>query len=762
MYELKTIPRTDGTDLFTLLDDRNVMYIRPAIDGRLLFFDLVRLDIENGEIVTIAPRFWEINLDDEETAEDFILSAHYSKLKDHQYGKLLLTSYKGRLWNIDVSNGEVQTNGKNVYPAFGYPGSTPPRELVFPSPDLQRFVYQHTGTHRFEVVVPSLGESIHPFSFNDSTELMEPGIVWSPDSRLFFIEYGKRNHALGVYTDNGSLLFAQGIRFYDRDGTIIRTLELPSSKDKRVNVYGWADNGRVWLEFFRAVRLQDREPLKQDIIYKLYDIRSGKLTDYHMMDDLSKLQIKSVIKRHNGYSFRSLPFIIADTKNRLLWQPPSSATAIWSDDQLYIQTASEDISHVHSWNPIKQTWEWAASDLGENDNGNHRFAVPAAFQKQWLFYPRYSNKRIDYVRILEVIERNADGLPILSGEFADEQGSNEWWKDERYVKELDKTDIRAQGNSRYGTLQIVSEAGEIRLTQGGGPHYYGSYRVEFTNLQGEKKLLQPLVDLALHQEGSTPIMRKYEFDGCDVLLFQPKSFRFSKGFDGGVRKIIAYAITERGNAFPLDIQYAHISNELKRSLTFTIDDNVPVELDGENLIVHSLIGGRNYKLAIRPDLKLRTLTVVDAVDRSAEYKQLSEIASRYANRMEQALGLEDIDFPEGKMDEKQLRALFTNEAWNNPGFQHLRTDFAKSKQEGNPSRAFAWNPIDARFISPDTIRFTFTLNLWYAIGLAAHLEVGLKLVDGVWIFHDLGTLETEKLDGLPGYNGLLVRDSLEL
>jgi hypothetical protein len=60
------------------------------------------------------------------------------------------------------------------------------------------------------------------------------------------------------------------------------------------------------------------------------------------------------------------------------------------------------------------------------------------------------------------------------------------------------------------------------------------------------------------------------------------------------------------------------------------------------------------------------------------------------------------------------------------------------------------------------IRFTFALNLWYAIGLAAHLEVGLKLEDGIWKFHDLGTLETEKLDGLPGYDGLVIRDPLEL
>ncbi|MFC5529021.1 hypothetical protein [Cohnella yongneupensis] len=139
---------------------------------------------------------------------------------------------------------------------------------------------------------------------------------------------------------------------------------------------------------------------------------------------------------------------------------------------------------------------------------------------------------------------------------------------------------------------------------------------------------------------------------------------------------------------------------------------------------------------------------------------MASITNRYTGLLEQALGLTEGSHSDIHVDDKELKALFSDQALGNPGFKRLQGDFAKSAADGNPSRAFAWAPIHAEFVSPDTIRFTFTLNLWYAIGLAAHLEVELKQEDGVWKFHDFGTLETEKMEGVQGYNGLLIKDPL--
>ncbi|WP_256759729.1 hypothetical protein [Cohnella sp. WQ 127256] len=762
MYELKSLePSFGNSSLFTLIDDRNVMFIRPTLDVKMMSYDLVRLDIETGKIAVIAPRIWEVDTYNGDSSDDFMLGAHYSKQTDSSYGKLLLTSFKGRLWQIDVASGEVQTNGTNTFPAYGDPGSKPPRELIYPSSDLTRFVYQHWGANRFDIIDPTLNKPIHQIRFEDTVALMDPGIVWSPNSQMFFMEYGNRDQALGSYTDNGMLLFAQGIRFYDRDGQVLRTLELPSSKQKRMNVYGWADEGKVWIEYFQAVSVEEGEPLKKEVSYKLYDIRTGKLTDYRITDDFSRLQKISVVKRHKGYSFRSLPYLMVDTTNHLLWLPPSNATAMWDDEQLYMQLSGEDSSYLHSWNPAKRSWDWVHSDPGENINGFHHFTVPTLVQNQWLLYQRYSDQNIDYVTMKERVERNADGLPVLVGEIAKQKGRQDWWEDERKFDVLNATTLRASGISRYGNLKVKSQPGELRHIEDAGPYYYGTYRVEYTNLRGDKKQLQPLIDVTLRQD-SPSIMRKYEFDGYDIFLFLKDSYRFSKGYDGGTREMLAYAITKQGESFPLEFQYIHDAKGLQRSLVLEFNDNVPIERDGANLIVQTFMDHRNNKLIVRPSLEKRALIVVDAGDRSAEYEQLVKITSRYSNRIEQALGLEEINLPDGKMDLKPLRALFTDQAWNNPGFQHLKKDFATSKQKGNSSRAFAWEPVDAQFVSPDTIRFTFTLNLWYAIGLAAHLEVGLKLVDGKWMIYDLGSLETEKLEGFPGYNGLIIRDPLEL
>jgi hypothetical protein len=222
---------------------------------------------------------------------------------------------------------------------------------------------------------------------------------------------------------------------------------------------------------------------------------------------------------------------------------------------------------------------------------------------------------------------------------------------------------------------------------------------------------------------------------------------------------MAFAATEQGEFYPLTFQYA--AGEGLQSLSvFPINASQPVESDGAQLRLHAWVGHEEYELALKPSLEQRALIVADEADRGGETAFLAEITRQYAGRLEQALGLEEGSYSEEKLDDKLLRALFSDQAWSNPGFQHLRRDFAESKRKGSSSRAFAWMPIEARFVSPDQIRFTFTLNLWYAIGLAAHLEVGLKLENGVWTIRDLGTLETEKLEGLPGYNGLLIENPL--
>ncbi|XID95841.1 hypothetical protein ACF3MZ_15510 [Paenibacillaceae bacterium WGS1546] len=743
-------------------DGKSLLFVRPESFGTRVAYDLASLNAETGKLSVLAPRFWIAESEQGRLFDDFLLGAHLLAEEGNSGGQLLLSSFKGRMWRIDLRTGEVRTSGKEDYPAYGDLGSTPPRETIYPSPDLTRIVYQPAGTSRFEVADFESGETIGQFDFGDAKTVNDPGIVWNPEGSLFFLEYGDRDQVRAIYSDNGMQLFAQGVRFFDRDGKAAGVFELPNDPDRRMNVYGWAGEYRVWLEFYRAPASEDRDSRKLDATYKLYDIRTGKLAEYRITEDTSALKDPTMEMRRADYGAMSPVFLLADANERLLWLPPEGSQAVTDGGKLILHVADSEAGYVHEWEPRERTWKWANVDPGEIIAGTLTMPKPLAYREEWLIYERRSSSRAEYVRLDPKRDGNPEALPELSGEFLEQRGVPAWREEDAYrFDTLNGNEARAVGKSRYGKIEIRSVPGELRLVNGGGPSYYGAYSVTYTDAKGKIKRLEPLEKLSLRQEQPSS-MRRFEFDGYDLLLFQPYDYRFSKGFDGGVRETFAYAVTSKGEAYRMDFKYVQVGGSERRDSSFTLDDNEVVRRTEGGLEAFAWIGERSWKLLLSPNLEERTFTVTEASDRTPERERLTAIAERYANRIEQALGLEDIALPEGRMEEERLRELFTDRAWNNPGFQRLRKDFAEGKRTGQPSRAFAWASIDARFVAPDTIRFTFTLNLWYAIGLAAHLETGLKLVDGDWIVQDFGTLETEKNGGYPGYDGLRIRDPLEL
>lgn len=778
MYEASSDSYLNYPGTFTLIDDQHVMFVMPITKDDQLIYHLVRLNIENGEISTIAERFWEIDKNDEQAVNDYILSAHYTVQANGAYGKLMITSYSGRVWVIDVASQKVLSSGENLYPAYGDLGSTPPRELVFPSPDLERFVYQEKNGRNFKIIDTDSWEVVGEFSFDDKTSLMEPGIEWSPDSSSFYIEYGSSDKAIGIPGDNGMLLFAEGIRFYDRNGVWVQTFDLPKDSNKRMNVYGWEGADKIWIEDFQPVLQERGDPLKKNSSYKLYDLATGKQTAYKTTDDFSKMKDASAIRRDTGYNFQTPSYLLVDRSKHLIWQSPVDDETILSNDmndtdemdhQLYSQIVTDGHSYIRQWNGEQDKFKRIVSDVGEVFNNEMFYDLPTIHHNEWLLYERRAQRRIDYVRFVNKVERDAEGLPIVPIDFQEQRDNDpKWWEtaNDNYIQKNDATDLRARGISRYGKLELYSEPGELSRTPGSGFLYYGSYHVTFTDQNGIQKGLPSLSEVALHQQKTIAEMSKYEFDDFDLLLFQPRGYPFSKGYDGGIRSVMAYAVTKAGDAFPLTFVYNQYGEGKQSTLTLPLDDNVSIKRKGEQLIAGAWIGGR-MELALTPNLEGRTLTITDLIDRTEEYDELMDIVNRYSKRLEQAIGIVETDYPEGKLDEKKLRGLFSNKAWRNPGFQHLYQQFASDAKKGSATRAFAWQPIDARFLSEDTIRFTFTLNLWYAIGLAAHLEVGIKQVDGEWTFYDLGTLETEKIglepnEGMLAYEGLLIKDKLEL
>ena len=760
-YPLYRVPlvRSIGNEPFVALDDGHVLFVRQTESDNRVVYDLAKLDIGTGEQSTVSDAFWMLDLAKPEQADDFLISSE--PLIKGGTGELMMTSFRGRVSFIDVVTGAARSELRS-YPAYGDPGSTPPRTLVFPSPDHRRFVYQERYKSSFKVVDADAESVMGAFDYGE-TKIMDPGIVWSPDSGSFYLEYDAgKGPVEGIVFDNGTYLYARAVDFYDKYGLKLRTIQVPESSDERVNVYGWADGKRVWMEYFRPAKAESGAPLKTDVSYKLYDVSTGQLTSYKTAGSLSELAEPQLVRRHVGYSYyRPTPYLFADADKKLVWPAHAQAQVVTEGEELYAYERAGDVSELFRWDDAKRTFQWLNADAGEVRGDAKDYATPVIVPGEWAVYPRLNSGNIDYVPIPREADAAEPLLPAIPAAFVEPQGASDWWTDGgSAVTRSDAPALRARGATRYGTLELRAEPGEAKRMNGGAAEYHGNYRVSFKDALDKRTELPMLAEQTLWQDREVASMTGYAFDGFDLVLFTPRGYRMGRGYDGGNRTTLAYAVTKDGEAFPLTFVYEMSGAGRRQSASLPIDANVPVgEKDGR-LVVRTMAGG-SRELALTPDLAAKTLTVTGVTDRSAEYDELLRIANRYSGILEQGLGLEEGD-PEARVPEEKLRGYFTDEAWNNPGFKRLRGDFAKNKENGNPSRAFAWAPIDVGFVSPDTIRFTFTLNLWYAIGLAAHLDVALKLENGEWKFHDFGTLETEKLDGLPGYNGLRIPNPLNV
>lgn len=337
------------------------------------------------------------------------------------------------------------------------------------------------------------------------------------------------------------------------------------------------------------------------------------------------------------------------------------------------------------------------------------------------------------------------------------------------MKTLGEEQVRAEGKSRFGKLRVRSTDGEKHVQNGGNLRYYGNYAVEFEQPNGKKTKLPPLEKLELEQAEQIADIQVFSFDGYDVLIYQPKQFAFSQGYEDGSKTVFAYAVTAQGDAFPLAFRYA-TSGGVREESSIALYGQLPLAADHGRLISHGYAGERFYELSWTPDAERKVLQLAEVRDKTEEAEGLNRIVDPYSLRLAQALGLTDMSFPDGPMNEDRLRGLFTGQAWSNPGFQRLLRDFEKSAEEGNPSRAFPWQPIHARYDDKGNIRVTFTFNLFYAVGWAAHLDAILKDNGSEWTFHDFGTLRTEYADiveeedehPMKPYNGLVIQDPLEV
>lgn len=378
--------------------------------------------------------------------------------------------------------------------------------------------------------------------------------------------------------------------------------------------------------------------------------------------------------------------------------------------------------------------------------------------------PQTDMKENEIVVYLSDLKLDPSQYPAIQGEI-DRTLSTTPWNNRTQEQSVQESNlVRAEGQTRYGTLQVRSQEGESQFRYNGAVVVTGDYRVVYRNLENEEIVLTTIEGLNIAQDVGDALtinkMRVIPFADYDLVLFQPNRFTYTKAFDQGIRPNYAYIVTKEQDATPLTFIYHHQELGMQQLEAFPIYENKLIDQVEDQLMAYTY-ADRMYELSFSPDPEKRVILLTGAIDRQVEYEEIREITYRYSKRIEQAIGLEDTFYPEGKLDEKELRALFTDKAWDNPGFQYFRQDAADLKGEGTMSRMFGWEPIDEVRLDEDRISFTFTLNAVYAIGLAVHLEVGLKKVDDQWIIYDLGNLKSETLEDFPSYSGLDMPDVLE-
>lgn len=740
---------------FRTIDDRHILFVKQTRTGDILQYDLVRLDVKSNTVETVAPAFWIRYQEPNIYVDDFLLADWQSDSDD----KLLLSSFMGKMWLFDKYSDRV-TSFSQTFPAYGDLGSKPLRSLSYPSPDLSRMVYQVVSgsqiepSRHFQVVDLEKTDVLAQISLDVNDIAGDGSVVWNKSGTAFFLEYANDNEPMGSILENGQTVSAQGIGLYDRNGGEIRKLTVRPGSRERMNVFGWIGDNELLVEHYVPSKRGEYGWEKSDAVYKIHHVKNGQTTALATVLNGTDLKEPLLIRRHEGIAVGLSGFVLLDMNNKKIWDAGTEGRTWENEGEVYFQPYSGETTFLFRWNGETRELEWM-SDMRSQSIG--------AFAGGWIASWDDDGGLQFRPTTLDPFDVK-DDLPILPAAFSEELSSGEWWQREvTSVNTLPSLgQKRAEGKGRFGSIELLAKDGEQYMLDGGERRYYGTYETVFVGQDGKRHVLQPeLREMSLILDSEKASMEVFSMEEHDLILLDTDQNHFNRGFRSGIRQIVAYAATKNGEAWPLEFQFA-LYGRTEAAERITIIGGSPSITSQGNLLTEALLGTARYELEWELDPKNRALKLTTIRNRSAEYAALAEVSGKLSSIMEQGLGLEDIALPEGRLHEERLREFFGDKAWNNPGFRHLRDEAAAQKEAGTPWRAFAWDPVDPQFDAKGNISVMFSINLFYAIGHAAHLEAYLKPVDGKWQIYDFGTLETEKVDGWPGYNGFKLEDSLDV
>ncbi|WP_274364290.1 hypothetical protein [Paenibacillus thermotolerans] len=259
-------------------------------DGQLLFVSAVtdesreggyyyrveKLNIVTGEKEVVFSEIPDAKTDD-----------HFAPgWMNEEKNMLVLNSYReGRLWAFDLTTSEI------VRPKQSFSHSWP-FYLTVPSPDGERFWYSDytKSEYRLHDQTGLLVASV-PFSKGYAKY---PAFLWSPDSRYAALQ-DTRDQSGDHIVEHGPEIddFApQRIRFYDREGKPVRTIQTAQGSGRYIELAGWleAENGVVLLHEYELERKPESDPVIINSSYSLLHLASGGKKELRIEPDAARLQ----------------------------------------------------------------------------------------------------------------------------------------------------------------------------------------------------------------------------------------------------------------------------------------------------------------------------------------------------------------------------------------------------------------------------------------------------------------------------------------
>lgn len=255
---------------YGFIDDQHLLYVSIVNDVNRTdgyYYRVEKLNIMSGEATVLIPEVPNVS------TTDYFAPGWLNSSKD----TLVLNSYEsGQLWSIDLVKGEISL----AEDRFGHPW---PFFAIANSPDGERFWYSDYSNKEYRLH-DKTGRSLSKISFGEGYE-QYPSFQWSPDSQYAAKQDTLEKNDDHIINDEGEayIIAPKRIRFFGRDGELIRTIQGGLSKDKKssryIEIAGWLDNedAVVLLHEYDLDRSTSSHPTKINASYRLLDIKSGKI-----------------------------------------------------------------------------------------------------------------------------------------------------------------------------------------------------------------------------------------------------------------------------------------------------------------------------------------------------------------------------------------------------------------------------------------------------------------------------------------------------